>query len=114
SYLFDPSLRCLVDVLEFGLPEEAPRRTGGGLRQRFPAIAADDSVLLWGGGLWDWLDPVVVIDGAARLAAQRPDVRLVFMGVRHPNAELADSDAAGRALSRADELGVRDRVVFFN
>ncbi len=110
----DPSLRGLIDVVPFGIDPEPPQATARVLRGVMPGIGEDDRVLLWPGGIWNWFDPLTVIDAVAELARRRDDVRLVFLGLRHPNPHAPAMQAARRAVARAEALGLRDRVVFFN
>jgi glycosyltransferase involved in cell wall biosynthesis len=77
-------------------------------------IGAGDTVLLWGGSLLDWQDPITLIDAVAQLVATRPDVRLVFMGTKHPNPLVAPMRAVEESRERARALGLLDRHVFFN
>lgn len=111
----DPELRNLIDVVPFGLPGPMPVLSGPGPRDRFAAIGRDDPVLLWNGGLWNWLDPLTAIRATGLLAAgDRPDVRLVFMGTRSPGAQVAEMSMVDAARALAVELGLLDRHVFFN
>ncbi len=106
----DPSLRDTIDLVPFGVPAEAPRPAGGGPRATF-GFGPDDEILLWSGGIWSWLDAPTAIRAAGLLAERRPGVRFVFM---------ASSDAGPAAVPTAEarrvasELGLLDRVVFFN
>jgi glycosyltransferase involved in cell wall biosynthesis len=114
TYGEDPSLRRLVDVVPFGLPPSLPRRTRPVLKGVWPGIGPEDKVILWGGGLWQWLDPLTAIRAAARIQEQRSDVKLVFPGTRHPNiAGVPDMPVCQAAVRLADELGILDRCVFF-
>ena len=110
----DPSLRSLIDVVPFGLEAAEPSAAAPALKGVAPGIGADDRVVLWGGGIWNWLDPLTPIRAVARLAQRRGDVRLYFLGLRHPNPGVPEMAMAQRAVELADELGVRDRSVFFN
>ncbi|MBA2385066.1 MAG: glycosyltransferase family 4 protein, partial [Actinobacteria bacterium] len=112
-YERDPSLRTLIDVVPFGLDPEPPE-AGPALRGVVPGIGADDRILLWPGGIWNWFDPLTVIQAVHQLSLRRDDVRLYFLGVKHPNPEVPDMSMAADAVALADELGLRDRVVFFN
>lgn len=72
-----------------------------------------DFVLLWTGGIWDWFDAQVIIKAVHSLS--NPDIKLVFLGTKHPNTaayteEMSESQAA-RAL--AEKLKVTDKTVFF-
>ena len=113
-YSQDPSLRDLIDVVPFGISPEAPHAAGRVLKGVVPGIAENDRVLLWPGGIWNWFDPLTVIDAVAELARRRNDVRLFFLGLRHPNPTAPEMHAARQAIARAETLGLRDRVVFFN
>jgi glycosyltransferase involved in cell wall biosynthesis len=114
AYDADRSLRQLIDVVPFGIEETPPTPSRPALKGVVPGIGLDDKVLLWGGGIWNWFDPLTVVRAVARVAAERPDVRLYFLGLRHPNPGVAEMEMERRALALVDELGLRDRVVFFN
>jgi glycosyltransferase involved in cell wall biosynthesis len=110
----DSSYRNLIDVVAFGLPEESPRHTRAVIKGVWHNIAPDSRVLLWGGGLWTWLDPIGAIRAVEKLSTQRKDIRLVFPGTRHPNQMLHDIPTRiEEAKSLADSLGMTDRFVFF-
>jgi glycosyltransferase involved in cell wall biosynthesis len=79
-----------------------------------PGIARDDIVVLWNGGLWNWLDPLTAIRAMALLARDEPRVRLVFMGTRSPSAQVAEMGIVASARDLAAELDLLDRHVFFN
>ena len=113
SYERDPSLRTLIDVVPFGIDSEPPE-PGPALRGVVPGIGADDKILLWPGGIWNWFDPLTVIRAVHEISRRRDDVRLYFLGVKHPNPEIPDMAMAGEAVALAEELELRDRVVFFN
>jgi glycosyltransferase involved in cell wall biosynthesis len=110
-YDADPSLRSLIDLVPFGVPADPPLASGGGPRERFPAIGAQDEIVLWNGGIWGWLDAPTAIRAIARVRERRPGARLVFMGAatagpaKEPTAE---------AKSLAAELGLLDDGIHFN
>lgn len=113
-YNFDPSLRKLIDVVPFGLPRSEPRRTSApGLRSRLPEIAAEDPVLVWGGGIWDWFDPLTVIRAVKRVSADIGNLRLVFMGTKSPNPKVPIMDMTMKAMKLSDELALTGKNVFF-
>jgi glycosyltransferase involved in cell wall biosynthesis len=114
QYDADPTLRQLIDVVPFGLPAEPPRREPGALRGVYPGIAADDRVILWGGGIWEWFDPLTLIRAVARLRATRPEIKLFFMGIRHPNPLVPNMAMTERAIQLARELGLEGTAVFFH
>ena len=114
QYERDPTLRALVDVVPFGVEPEPPRHTKQVLKGVVPGIREADFVLLWGGGIWNWFDPLTLIRAVARIAGQRDDVKLFFLGVRHPDPLIEEMAMAAQAVALADELGLAGRHVFFN
>lgn len=114
QYDADPTLRSLIEVVPFGVPEEPPRATGRALKGVHPEIGQDDRVILWGGGIWEWFDPLTLIRAVERIRRDRPEVKLFFMGVKHPNPLVPDMAMATRAMSLARELDLDGRGIFFN
>jgi glycosyltransferase involved in cell wall biosynthesis len=114
TYVDDRALRGLVDVVSFGLPLEPPRHEKPVLRGVHPAVGEDDRVILWGGGIWQWLDPLTLIRATARIAESRSDVRLFFPGARHPDhSGVPDMEMHREAKQLSDDLGLTNRVVIF-
>jgi glycosyltransferase involved in cell wall biosynthesis len=110
----DESLRSLIDVVPFGLSDDDPVRTGPGIRGVVPGIAATDKVILWGGGIYNWFDPATLIRAVDLVRTKVPEVRLYFMGMRHPNPDVPEMRIAVEAVALAAELGLTGRHVFFN
>ncbi len=110
----DPTLSRLVSVVPFGLPPAPPVRRAPALRGVLPGIGAGDKVILWGGGVYNWLDPASVVRAVARLATRAPEVRLVFMGMGHPNPSVPEMGAATEVRRLAGDLGLTGKHVFFN
>lgn len=105
----------LLSVVPFGhdaAPPPPPSRPV--LKGVHPAISPTDRLLLWGGGIWNWSDPLTLIRAVASLATRRPDVKLFFMASRHAGADPVGRRMVERAVELAGELGVLDRHVFFN
>jgi glycosyltransferase involved in cell wall biosynthesis len=113
AYKADPSFRSFIDRVPFGIPLEPPRRIdGAGPRARFPAIGHDTQIVLWNGGIWNWLDPVTAVAATVKAAKRCPHVRLLFMFARLGDGPEHREARAAREL--AQELGALDRLVFFN
>ncbi len=110
----DPSLRRLIDVVPFGLPDKPPVATGRVLKGIHPAIGENDKVLLWGGGIYNWLDPLTPIRAMAILAKKRSDIKLFFLGARHPDPHVPRMKAYDEAIALSRELRLIDRSVIFN
>ena len=84
-----------------------------GIREKL-GIGKSETVLLWGGGIWNWFDPLSLIRAIAKLARVREDIKLVFMGLRHPNDLIPEMKIAQEAVSLAEELNLKDKQIFFN
>lgn len=106
----DPSLRSLIGVVPFGIPEEPPEE-GRSARDRFEAIGPRDEVILWNGGIWPWLDAPTAIRAMPALLEQRPSARLVFMGAAH---QVPAQRATEQAVAVAEDLRLLGTHVLFN
>lgn len=114
-YAQDKTVGGLVGVVPFGLASRPPRHLRPVLKGVVPGIAPADRVLLWAGGLWEWLDPLTPIRAMRRVSAVRADVRLFFMSTTHPNPRTAaQMSMPRRAEGLARELDLLGRHVFFS
>jgi glycosyltransferase involved in cell wall biosynthesis len=110
----DRTLRRLVDVVPFGLPDESPQHRHQVLKGVRDGIATGDKVIYWGGGIYDWLDPFTLIRAVALVSAERRDVKAFFAATCHPNPTLSPSPVIKQAMALSDELGLTSQSVFFN
>lgn len=113
TFRADPTLRQLIDVVPFGLPDLPPPVPQPILKGIHPGIPAGARLILWSGGLWDWLDPLTLIQSMAVLAESHPEARLYFLGTRHPNAVVSGMTMADRAIQLSRDLGLYEKTVFF-
>ncbi|HEX3109659.1 MAG TPA: glycosyltransferase [Thermoanaerobaculia bacterium] len=49
-----------------------------------------DNVVVWGGGVWEWLDPKTAIDAIVKLNREGLRCRLLFLGRSRPNQEVVE------------------------
>jgi glycosyltransferase involved in cell wall biosynthesis len=49
-----------------------------------------DNVVVWGGGVWEWLDPATAVDAIVRLNRDGVRAKLLFLGRARPNRNLID------------------------
>jgi glycosyltransferase involved in cell wall biosynthesis len=111
----DDSLRRLIDVVPFGLPEAPPQASGGGAPGFPEGVSAGDLVLLWGGGIYNWFDPLTLIRAISQVTTRQPRLKLVFMSTNHPNPGVPPQMwMPQRARQLAADLGLEGRQVFFN
>jgi GT2 family glycosyltransferase len=114
TYDHDESLRSLLAVAPFGLPDTPPVKADKVLRGIVPGIDDGDFLLLWGGGIYNWFDPLTLIRAVACVAEEYEDVKLFFMGSGHPNPGVPKMKMASIAFHLAQERGLLGTHVFFN
>lgn len=110
----DPTVRSLLAVAPFGLSGKPPQQTASPIKGGLPGVRREDKVVLWAGGVYSWFDPLTLLRAVDRVATTHDDVRLVFLGMRHPNPEVPEMDIGARTRQLAGRLGLTDRHVFFN
>lgn len=113
SFDLDPSFQRLIQIVPFGVSPERPVWKAPVMKGAMPGIAEDDEVVLWAGGAWDWMDPLAAVQAMAILQSKRPRARLVFMGIRSPDASIQGGSAVRIAQRMATRLQLNQRSVFF-
>jgi len=114
TYAQDHTLRELIDVVPFGIPAEPPQKQRPVLKGVHPGIGSEDKVLLWNGGLWQWFDPLTLIDALVEVLRVRDDVRLLFAAGRHFNLEMVpEMPIYAQTVARCRDLDLLDHHVFF-
>jgi GT2 family glycosyltransferase/glycosyltransferase involved in cell wall biosynthesis len=108
------NLEGLLAVAPFGVTDEPPRHTRPVLRGVVPGIGENDKVVLWGGGIYNWFDPLTLLRAVDKLRRRLPEVRLYFLGLKHPNPQVGEMKMADDAVTLAGELGLLGTNVFFN
>ncbi|MCC6192152.1 MAG: glycosyltransferase [Anaerolineales bacterium] len=112
TFAQDATLRQLIDVVSLGFPDR-PLHAGRHLRGVHPAFPPESRIVLWGGGMWDWLDPLSLLRAWPAVLGRHPYARLVYLGTRHPNPDVPSHAVVGECLRLAEALGEKDRSVFF-
>lgn len=114
-YNHDLQLRSLIDLVPSGIAAEPPKASVPVLKGVHPAIAADDLVFLWAGGLWHWFEPDLLVRAAADLQEELPKLRICFFAGARPNpyGEPYRTPTGEQAYRLAKQLGVLNRSVIF-
>jgi len=110
----DETLGSLISVVPFGVEDQPPVATRRSVKGVLPGIGVDDKVVLWGGGIYNWFDPLTLIRAMAIVRDRVPEARLLFMGVKHPNPAVPEMRMATQARELAEELGLLGSTVIFN
>lgn len=112
-YNIDDTLTKSFKIVPFGLPSKEPVKTNNNIRKKF-GIKETDKVLLWGGGIWNWFDPLTLLYSIKELSEKRNDIKLIFMGIKHPNNNNPTMKMVSETISLARELDLLDKYVFIN
>jgi glycosyltransferase involved in cell wall biosynthesis len=114
QYQHDATFRRLLDVVPFGISSTPPthrRRVAKGI---LPGVMENDILLIWGGGVWQWFDPLTLIRAMQLVARQRRDVKLLFLAAGHPNPRSPIMPVEAECHRLAQELGLLGTYVHFN
>jgi len=114
TYDDDNTLRALIDVAPFGISPEPPQAVQPRLKGVVDGIGPDDKVILWGGGIYNWFDPLTLIRAIDVLRTRRDDVRLFFLGMQHPHPHVPEMRMSFAARTLSADLGLTGKHVFFN
>lgn len=104
-----------VYVVPFGLSSTPPVRKGESLKSLLK-LKESDKVVLWGGCISNWFDPLSLIHAMDIISKKRSDVHLVFMGVYVPDVPEGSEiiHMAFEAQKLAKELNLIGKTVHFN
>ena len=114
TYDQDKTLRKLIDVVPFGIPAEKPKHTRKVMKGVIENIGSNDKVVLWGGGIWNWLDPITPIKAMGEICRKREDINLIFLGVEHPDPRLPQMKKVSEAIDLSKKMGLYNKNIFFN
>ncbi|MBI2252745.1 MAG: glycosyltransferase [Armatimonadetes bacterium] len=113
NYKQDKNLRKLIDVVSFGVPKFPPQHKNKVLKGVHENIQLNDYLIIWGGGIWDWFDPISPILAINNIVKYRQDIKLFFMGSVHPNPNIPKMEMYFEALNLSKKLGLFNKYIFF-
>jgi len=114
NYRQDATFRRLIAVSPFGISAVPPQQDRHAIKGAVPGIGPQDRVVIWAGGIYNWFDPVTLIRAVDVVRRSHPDIRLFFLGTKHPNPDVTGDEMAVAARAVAAELGLTGTHVFFN
>lgn len=109
TYDRDKTYQNLISVVSFGLSTTDPKKTKSVLKGVHPKIKITDKVIIWGGGIWDWLDPETLIRGLKIVLENMDNVKLFFMGVKFNHL---DSNKLNTLKKLVSDFNLEDHVIF--
>ena len=114
AYNIDPTMKRMISVVPFGLPAHKPIHTANVLKGKVKGIKKDDFVIIWGGGIYNWFDPLTLVRAMELVKEKRSDIKLYFMGVKHPNPEVKALKMVNDTVELSRRLKLYDKNIFFN
>jgi len=114
EYDKDPELKNHTAIVPFGISNDDPITTSNPFLINFSGIQKDDPILLWAGGIYDWFDPLTLIDAINEVKNSIPNIRLVFMGGKHPNPDVPVNKIMQKAIDLAKSYDLLNKNIFFN
>ncbi len=116
-YRKNPTYSNLFGKVPYGMPGAPPKHFDSPLRGQHPGFQPNDTILLWGGGMWNWFDPCSVIRAMSEISAARQDIKLLFLGGKRADSdtgELRAAYATAEAEALSKQLGLYERTIFFH
>ncbi len=110
TFTDDTRLRRLIDVVGVGFPNREPLRSQV---VRGVKVPQDAKIIVWGGGIWNWLDPLTLVRAWPEVLERHQDACLVFLGTRYPNPVVPAHKMASETIKLASRIGEKDRSIFF-
>ncbi len=108
-YKEDRNLRNTIGVVPFGLEMSAPKN----LYNPFEKYEGK-KIILWGGGIWNWLDPFTLIRAFGKILEKRSDLILFFMGTKHPGDLQEEKKIVGQMKELIHDLKIDKESIVFN
>lgn len=102
-----PRQRELYDRLQSSAAPWIEVPFGIDLSETLSCPKPQDNVVIWGGGVWEWLDPGTAINAVLALNREGLRCRLLFLGRARPNGQLTDT----RRQRRFEDLLARGGAV---
>jgi hypothetical protein len=65
-----------------GIPDYFPSK-GKKIKGIMDGISNEDIVLYWGGGIWEWSAPLILVDALEKIFSKRNNVRVIFGSLHH-------------------------------
>ena len=113
TYSDNIKMEKLIGVVPFGLDNNAPIKTKQVLKGVWQGISEEDKVIIWGGGIWNWFDPLTLIEAMNVICKKRKDIKLFFMGIGHPSMN-CDTTVAEKCIEKSKEYDLYNKNIFFN
>ena len=115
DFKINDDLEKFITLAPFGLRDKNLKMLDqDAVYKKFPALKKTDKIVYWGGGVWNWFDTMSAIKSIEILSQKRNDIKLVFLGAKHPNSKIGLTENFQEAYKCAEEKKLVDKFIFFN
>ncbi|MFH0924373.1 MAG: glycosyltransferase [bacterium] len=117
SYQSDPAFKSLISVVPFGLSANPPLKIKDNqvIKKLIPNYSEKDKIIIWGGGIWNWFDPLSLIKAINILKYSCPEIKLLFLGTTYlPKGRFQEGKMIQEAIRLSNDLDLTNRQIFFN
>lgn len=91
------SISSLIEVVPMGIPSTKPPPViGRRMKGLIEGISDKDKIIFWGGGIWDWSDPITLLEAFELVLEYRQDVKLVFGSLHHHDENVVPEMSIGK------------------
>ncbi len=108
------SVNRTIAIVPFGVDPKPPIHNKNSIKGVIPGISKDDKVLLWGGGIWNWFDPLTLIQAMDIVSKKNSKIKLFFLGIKPPTPGMQKMAMTFKAIELSKKLGLYNKTVFFN
>ena len=114
-YQQNPDIKKLISLAPFGLSKDKlPPLNIKIVKSKIPNLKESDKIVYWGGGIFNWFDPLSIVKAIEEISKTRNDIKLFFLGVKHPNPKIKQMEMAQKTIDYCRSHGLLDKFVFFN
>jgi hypothetical protein len=104
----------MIINLPFGIPDDPIEQFSSDLPSDLVSrISQKDKLILWAGGLWDWLDPMSLVESMPQILDTYLDAMLLFTGYKHPNPHVPIMKMATDCIDKAKKIKLFDNRIIF-
>jgi len=111
---FDKELSKIFTLIPYGIRQEKRGKDAKVLRGVIPGIKESDVILIWGGVISNWFDPLILIEAMEEVIKINPKFKLFFLSTKHPNPLLMKFPKADEAEKLASQKKLLNKFIFFN
>jgi len=111
---FDKELSKIFTMVPYGIRQEKKNKDANVLRGIIPGIKESDVILIWGGVISNWFDPIILVEAMEEVVKTNPSIKLFFLSTKHPNPLLMRFPKADEAEKLASRKKLLNQHVFFN